>query len=82
MKNVHGEEAFRQKKHKRTDDNNEKRFEELKENISNTIPSVVQLNHSKDLNNQSNIRIENNNYDDDDEDVIVDQGISLNVDVN
>jgi hypothetical protein len=82
VKNVHGEEAFRQKKHKRTDDNNEKRFEELKENISNTIPSVVQLNHSKDLNNQSNIRIENNNYDDDDEDVIVDQGISLNVDVN
>ncbi len=82
MKNVHGEEAFRQKKHKRTDDNNEKRFEELKENISNTIPSFAQLNHSNDLNNQSNIRIENNNYDDDDEDVIVDQGISLNVDVN
>ena len=34
------------------------------------------------LNNQSNILIDNTNIDDDDEDVIVDQGISDNIDVN
>ncbi len=82
MKNVHGEEVFRQKKHKRMDDNNEKRFEEIKENISDII-SISNIRNSNELNNQSNILIENNNNNnDDDEDVIVDQGISYNVDVN
>ena len=79
MKTVHGEEAFKQKKHKRTDDNNqEKHFEEIKENISNTIlfPNV-----GLSVNNSSNVFIENMNNDDDDEDVIVDQGMALNVDV-
>jgi hypothetical protein len=77
VKNIHGEEVFRQKKHKRIDDNNDKQFEEIKENISNIIP-ILNIRNSNELNNQSNILIENNNNDDD-EDVIVDQGI---VDVN
>jgi hypothetical protein len=39
VKNVHGEDVFRQKKHKRNDDKNEKGLEEIKENIFNTIAS-------------------------------------------
>jgi len=38
VKNIHGEDAFRQKKHKRTDENNEKQLENIKEINSNTIP--------------------------------------------
>ncbi|CAF1383742.1 unnamed protein product [Rotaria magnacalcarata] len=80
VKTIHGEDAFRQKKHKRTDDNNEKQCDETKTNISNTI-LISNLNYSSGFSNQSNIRIENNNDDDDDEDVIVDHGVSLNVDI-
>ena len=79
VKNIHGEDAFKQKKHKRIDDNNEKWLEDIKENIPNT-KSIWNVNNILYSSNQSNIIIENNN--DDDEDVIVDQGVSFNVDVN
>lgn len=101
VKTTHGEDAFKQKKHKRTNDNNERQFEDIKENISNTIPIwnvrdvcyfnifgigfryfSKQVNQLHGFNNQSNIIQENNDIDDDDEDIIVDQGVSLNVDVN
>ncbi|CAF1212159.1 unnamed protein product [Adineta steineri] len=79
VKNIHGEEAFKQKKHKRTDDTYEKQFEERKENFSN-IKSTWNVNPSNELNQQqSNVFMENNDIDDD-EDIIVDQGISLNID--
>ena len=83
VKNVHGEDAFRQKKHKRTDDQNEKRFEENKENLPQTIQISTNV-HSIGWNNQqqSNIVMENVNNNDDDEDVIVDQGIPDNIDVS
>ncbi len=42
---------------------------------------LIQLNRVSGWNHQSNVLMENN-ADDDDEDVIVDQGTSLNVDVN
>jgi hypothetical protein len=54
----------------------------VNENISNIIPISNVSYHLNGLNNQSNIVIENNNNNDDDEDIIVDQGISYNVDVN
>ncbi|CAF3790778.1 unnamed protein product [Adineta steineri] len=79
VKNIHGEEAFKQKKHKRTDDNYEKQLEERKENFSN-IKSTWNVNPSNELNQQqSNVFMENNDIDDD-EDIIVDQGISSNID--
>ncbi|CAF3661797.1 unnamed protein product, partial [Rotaria sp. Silwood1] len=37
VKNILDQHAFQQKIHKRTDDNNDKQFEETKTNISNTI---------------------------------------------
>ncbi|UJR22774.1 hypothetical protein I4U23_025806 [Adineta vaga] len=80
VKTTHGEDAFKQKKHKRTDDNNDKQFEDIKENISNIIP-IWNGNQLNEFTNQANIIQENNDIDDDDEDIIVDQGALLNVDL-
>ncbi|CAF0889151.1 unnamed protein product [Adineta ricciae] len=80
VKNTHGEDAFKQKKHKRTDESNDRQYQNAAGPFPDTVPSW-NINASNVFNNQSNVMLENHDFDnDDDEDVIVDQSAALNVD--